>query len=109
MTDLKSLFTTPEEAVNELQDVDFQSAFEDIINIRKQLFNEEEFFEIMCSLTEMGVIPKTSYGIPYKYCKFDYLYERLSITEVRLMQVKSYVLKERKGNNKKPAMFNWII
>lgn len=109
MTNLKSLFTTPKKAVNELRDIDFQSAFQDIINIRQQLFNEEAFFEIMCSLMEMGLIPKTTFGIPYKYCKFEYLYERLSIVEVRLMQVKNYVLKEGRRNNKKLAMFNWII
>ena len=60
-------------------------------------------------MMEMGLIPKSNFGIPYEYCKFEYIYRKLSIAEVRLMQVKNYVLKEGREHNKKLAMFNWII
>lgn len=111
MTDLKSLFDKPELAIEELKYIDFQEAFNDITKIRQCIFDEKSFFEIMNYMMKMGIIPKSDKGIPYKHCKFEYVYERLSQAEVRLMQVKNYIIKKKKLNNKntKPNMFKWIM
>lgn len=84
-------------AVNEFKGEDFQEAFNAITQIRQKLFDDEPFFEIAYQMMDWGLIPRTNtIALPAEYCDTSYIYHQLTKAEVRLKQVKDYILEEKR-------------
>ena len=93
MPSLRVLFTSDcDEAAKKFWCANLDQYFEEIIDIRRQLYNGKPRYEVVNAMKDLGVTIGEDLE---QNMKISFLYEQLSKAEVRLTQVKKYIAKKK--------------